>query len=163
MSKKSIKIDFEWSKEKAIEASKKFYDYDMRNSKKRYVGWLFVALTQFAIVGALKHDSYGLLYLSTFLVAYWYYGRWYLRKAMLEKFYEKQNFKDGVGHFVFDSAGLHSDEQVIGFDDIFSVVVLVDGVLVLLQNNTLFFSRDAFASYEDYSYFLDQMKQQGKV
>jgi hypothetical protein len=61
MSKK-IEIAFKWDKDSALQASKLYYDYDMKNSSKRYIGWFFVALVQFGIVGALKHDVFGLLY-----------------------------------------------------------------------------------------------------
>jgi len=160
---KNIEINFTWSKELAIEASKKFYDYDMRHSNKRYIGWLFVALIQFALVGAFKHDSYGMLYLSTFLGAYWYYGRWYLRKQMLKKFYDKQNIDAKEAHFTLKEDGLYQDNHAISYDEIFKVIKLEDGVLVQVQNNTLYFKRDSFSSYEDLVKFLDQMKEKGKL
>ena len=160
---KNIEINFVWSKELAIEASKKFYDYDMRHSNKRYLGWLFVGLTQFAIVGALKHDSYGLLYLSTLLVAYWYYGRWYLRKSMLGKFYDKQNIDAQKAHFRLKEDGLYQGTHIIPWDKIFKVIKLEDGVLVQIENNTLYFKRDSFHSYKEFVKFLEQMKEQEKL
>ena len=160
---KNIEISFRWTKELAIEASQKFYEYDMRHSNKRYLGWFFVGVTQFAIVGALKHDSYGLLYASTFLVAYWYYGRWYLRKSMLEKFYNKQDIDAKEAHFVLKEDGLYSEDLLIPWENIFRVIKLEDGILVQVQNNTLFFKRDAFKSYEDQQKFLEIMKTKGKI
>lgn len=159
---KEINIDFRWTKELAIEASKKFYQYDMRHSSKRYIGWFFVALVQFAIVGALKHDSYGLLYLSTFLVVYWYYGRWYLRKMMLEKFYAKQDIDEYQSSFILKEDGLHNGTTLIGWKDIYRVIQLEDGALVQLKGNTLYFKRDSFKSYEDIQTFYTVMKEQGK-
>ena len=160
---KEIKVHFTWSRELAIEASKKFYDYDMRHSHKRYLGWLFVALTQFAIVGALKHDSYGLLYLSTFLVAYWYYGRWYVRKLILEKFYDKQNLDNTEAEFTLKEDGLYSHGVLTPWDKVFRVIKFDDGVLLQIESNTLFFKRDSFASYEDMQSFLEMMKERGKL
>ena len=160
---KNIEITFTWSKDLAIEASKKFYDYDMRHSNKRYIGWLFVALIQFALVGAFKHDSYGMLYLSTFLGAYWYYGRWYLRKQMLKTFYDKQNIDAQKAHFTLKEDGLYQNNHAIPYDEIFKVIKLEDGVLVQVQNNTLYFKRDSFNSYEDLTRFLEQMKEREKL
>ena len=160
---KEIKIEFTWTKELAIEASKKFYAYDMSHSNKRYLGWFFVGLTQFAIVGALKHDSYGLLYLSTFLVGYWYYGRWYLRKAMLEKFYNKQEIQEKKTYFTLKEEGLYNEDTLIPWDDIFKTIKLDDGVLVQIHKSTLFFKREAFSSYEDMQSFLEIMKTEGKI
>jgi len=48
---KVVEINFNWSQELALKASKLYYDYDMKNSNKRYIGWFFVALVQFGIVG----------------------------------------------------------------------------------------------------------------
>ena len=160
---KNIEITFTWSKDLAIEASKKFYDYDMRHSNKRYIGWLFVALIQFALVGAFKHDSYGMLYLSTFLGAYWYYGRWYLRKQMLKKFYDKQNIDAQKAHFTLKEDGLYQNNHAIPYDEIFKVIKLEDGILVQVQNNTLYIKRDSFNSYEDLTRFLEQMKEREKL
>jgi hypothetical protein len=160
---KEIKIEFTWTKELAIEASQKFYEYDMRHSNKRYLGWFFVGLTQFAIVGALKHDSYGLLYLSTFLVGYWYYGRWYLRKSMLEKFYNKREIQAKKTYFKLKEDGLYNENTLIPWDEIFKIIKLDDGILVQIQNNTLFFKREFFSSYEDMQSFLATMKKQGKL
>ena len=160
---KEISIRFYWSKELAIEASKKYYDYDMHHSSKRYIGWFFVALVQFAIVGALKHNAYGLLYLSTFLVAYWYYGRWYLRKIMIEKFYDKQNIDQTQAEFTLKQEGLYNGDFCICWDDIFKVIKLEEGALVQLSNSTLFFKRDAFRSSKDMQSFFTIMKNNGKL
>jgi len=158
---KQINITLKWDKEKALNASKIFYDYDMRNSAKRYVGWFFVALTQFAIVGALKHDSYGLLFISTFLVGYWYYGRWYLRKAMLQKYYAK--IPQQTLHFTLQEDGLHSeDNTLIAWDNIFKAIKIEEGIIFHTTDTTLLFTRDAFASYEDMQHFLEIMKEKGK-
>jgi len=160
---KEIEIKFKWTKELAIEASKRYYDYDMRHSNKRYIGWFFVALIQFALVGAFKHDTYGLLYLTTFLVLYWYYGRWYLRKIMIEKFYDKQNIDATQAHFILKEDGLHSGEHLINWDQINRVIKVEEGVLLQIKGNTLFFKRDAFQSYEDLQSFYEMMKSKGKI
>jgi len=158
---KEIKITLEWSKEQALSASKAFYDYDMRHSNKRYMGWFFVGLTQFAIVGALKHDTYGLLFVSTFLVSYWYYGRWFLRNAILKKYYA--NIKEHTLHFTLKEDGLHNGESVIHWEEIFKVLKIEDDVLLHTQDSTLLFKRNSFNSYDDLQLFLDKMKEKGKI
>jgi hypothetical protein len=158
---KEIKITLEWSKEQALSASKAFYDYDMRHSNKRYMGWFFVGLTQFAIVGALKHDTYGLLFVSTFLVGYWYYGRWLLRNAMLKKYYA--NIKEQTLHFTLKEDGLYNADQLISWDEIFKVIRLEDDILLHTQDSTLLFRRNSFRSYDDLQLFVDTMKEKGKL
>jgi len=163
MSKKSVSIAYTWSKEIALKASKLYYDYDMKNSSKRYIGWFFVALTQFGIVGALKHNVYGLLYISTFLVIYWYYGRWFLRKRMMEKFYEKQGLDGQEVAFTLDAQGLHFHDQLVSWDNIEKVIKFDDGILIHTDNSTLFFENSFFKSSEDRMTFMELAKENGKV
>jgi hypothetical protein len=162
MSKK-IEIAFKWDKDSALQASKLYYDYDMKNSSKRYIGWFFVALVQFGIVGALKHDVFGLLYLSTFLILYWYYGRWYLRKRMLEKFYEKKITGTQAITFVVDEEGLHQEQHLISWDEVVKVIKFENGFLMQTNQNTLFFQNDFFKSSEDRVAFYALAQEKGKV
>jgi len=160
---KSIFIEFVWSKELALKASKLYYDYDMKNSSKRYIGWSFIALMQFGIVGALKHDVFGLLYLSTFLVLYWYYGRWYLRKRMIEKYYDNHG-KDGEHiEFRLSKEGLHFHDRVIGWEDIIKVVKFDDGILIQTTESTLFFQNSFFKSSDDRVAFMELAKENEKI
>jgi hypothetical protein len=160
---KPIEIKFTWSKDLAIKASKLYYDYDMKASSKRYIGWLFVAMMQFGVVGALKHDVFGLLFISTFLVLYWYYGRWYLRKGMIEKYYDKSNLDATEVKFLLKDDGLYYDEELIDWDNIEKVIKFDDGVLLQTTSNTLFFETSAFESYNEVQRFLKLMKNKGKV
>jgi len=160
---KPIEVSFTWNKELALKTSKLYYDYDMRHSNKRYVGWFFVALVQFGIVGALKHNSYGLLYLSTFLVAYWYYGRWFLRKRMLARYYDKNNAQNIEIHFDIDGNGLHGKEKNISWDEVLKVIELEEGVLVQAKENALFFANTAFRNVDDKIRFIKMAKEKGKL
>ena len=160
---KPIEVNFKWNKELALTTSKLYYDYDMRHSNKRYLGWFFVALVQFGIVGALKHDSYGLLYLSTFLVLYWYYGRWYLRKRMLLRFYDKNVPKNVDVHFSIDAEGLHGNNEVILWDDIIKIIQLEEGVLVQSTESALFFDKSAFKNAQERRRFIKMATEKGKI
>ncbi len=163
MSKKEVQIRYIWSKEIALKASKLYYDYDMKHSSKRYIGWFFVALTQFGIVGALKHNVFGLLYLSTFLVIYWYYGRWYLRKRMLEKFYDKNAQGDKEILFTLDYQGLHFQGQLVDWDHIEKILKFDDGLVIQTDDATLFFANDFFRSFDDKQLFLSIAQEKGKL
>ena len=160
---KPIEVNFKWNKELALTTSKLYYDYDMRHSNKRYLGWFFVALVQFGIVGALKHNSYGLLYLSTFLVLYWYYGRWYLRKRMLLRFYDKNVPKNVDVHFSIDAEGLHGNNEVILWDDIIKIIQLEEGVLVQSTESALFFDKSAFKNAQERRRFIKMATEKGKI
>ena len=160
---KQIEIDFIWNPELALKTSKLYYDYDMRHSYKRYIGWFFVGLVQFGIVGALKHESYGLLYASTFLVLYWYYGRWYLRKRMLLNFYKKKSPKNIHIHFIVNEDGLKGDDDMISWNDIHKIIKLDEGILIQTTQNTLFFDNSAFKSSDGRVNFLAIAKGKGKI
>ncbi len=160
---KLIEINFTWSKELALKASKLYYDYDMKASSKRYVGWLFIAMMQFGVVGALKHDSFGILFISTFLVLYWYYGRWYLRKGMIEKYYDKSGVDATDVKFLLKDEGLYHNDELISWDDIEKVIKFDDGILLQISSNTLFFETSSFKSYDEVKTFLKLMKNKGKV
>jgi len=160
---KNIEIKFTWSKELAIKASKLYYDYDMKASRKRYVGWFFIAMMQFGVVGALKHDSFGLLYISTFFVLYWYYIRWYVRKRMIVKYYNHSNVDDKEAVFILKDDGLYYDDTLIDWDHITEVIKFDDGILLQTIDSTFFFEREAFSSYEDVQSFISRMKKKGKI
>ena len=160
---KSIKINFTWSKELALSASKIYYDWDMKNSRKRYIGWIFIGLVQFGIVGALKHNSYGILTISTFLVAYWYYGRWYLRKNMISKYYDKQNLENTNIIFEVDNNGFKAINTLIDWNDIVKIIKVEDDILVQTITNTLYFQKKSFDSYDDIQELLSLAKEHNKL
>jgi len=160
---KPIELHFKWSSELALQTSKLYYDYDMRHSNKRYLGWFFVALVQFGIVGALKHNSYGLLYLSTFLVGYWYYGRWMLRKRVLLHFYKKKIPKSMEMHFRIDAQGLNADDASISWEDVNRIIPFDEGFLIQSNENVLFFKYASFDSKEAKARFIKLAKTKGKM
>ena len=160
---KEIEIHYTFTKDSVLQASKLYYDYDMKNSSKRYIGWFFVALVQFGIVGALKHDSFGLLYISTFLVAYWYYGRWYLRARMIQRYYDSKGIQSAQVKFVANDEGLYSDAKTILWDDVLRVIELQNGILIQTQEEALFFDNEAFNSSKQRSLFVKLAKEKGKI
>ncbi len=160
---KSIEVSFMWNKELALKTSKLYYDYDMRHSNKRYIGWFFVALVQFGIVGTLKHNSYGILFISTFLVIYWYYGRWYFRKLILQRFYKKNTPKNLEVNFTIDNEGIHTQEKVIEWDTILKVINLEEGVFIQNRDNAYYFENSAFISKKGKTALLAMAKEKEKV
>jgi uncharacterized membrane protein YobD (UPF0266 family) len=160
---KPIDICFTWNRDLAIKASKLFYDWDMKHSSKRYIGWLFIALTQFAIVGALKHHAFGLLFIATFLVLYWYYIRWYIRKGMIVKYYDKSGLDEKEVSFTLREDGLYYDNRLIGWSEIQSVVPFDEGIVLQTLNQTLFFEKRAFKNREEQERFLEVMREKEKL
>ena len=47
-----INIHYLWDKELALKSAYDIYEYELKNSNKKFIGWLFIALAQFGVVGA---------------------------------------------------------------------------------------------------------------
>ncbi len=145
----AIDIVYVWNKETFLKASKATYDYEMKHSPKRFLGWIFIAFTQFGVVGALKKDVYGLLIISTVLVIYWYAMRWPLRKIILLKSFEASSNKNHKFIMSADNAGIKVDETLIKWDAILEVVSLKNGFLLYHGVTFLFIPKDAFFDAEE--------------
>jgi len=158
MSKKII-LEYRWDKETFLQASKAIYDFQMKHSPKRFLGWFFIALTQFGVVGALKKDVYGLLIVSTLLVVYWYALRWPLRKVMLLRSFDTSEIKDHLFHIEIDETGVKIDEAMLLWSDIQELIVLCDGFLLYQGDAFLFFPKAAFHSQKDRETFISYVKE----
>ncbi|MCX6052671.1 MAG: YcxB family protein [Campylobacterales bacterium] len=145
----AIDIVYVWNKETFLKASKATYDYEMKHSPKRFLGWIFIAFTQFGVVGALKKDVYGLLIISTVLVIYWYAMRWPLRKIILLKSFEASSNKNHKFIMSADNAGIKVDETLIKWDAILEVLSLKNGFLLYHGVTFLFIPKDAFFDVEE--------------
>ena len=158
---KEIQLSFTFDKDFFLATTKKVYDYELKTSNKKYMGWLFIALLQFAIVGALKHNAYGLLYLSTAFLLYWYLLRWQLRKYMALKWFEKLPIKDKTVDVHIDSEGITSNlyDKKLLFSAIVHYEKLDDGVLLFHDGVASFFFSTSFRDVEDYNLFLEWLKE----
>ena len=137
-------IEYIYDSEHVVDSNKEFFDYEMRHTKNRYIGWFFVALTQFAIVAALKYHSFSLLIFSTFALVYWYYLRWQIKKFFLIRGFKDSPLKDTTICVSFDKKALHVNESEISLESINKVKETEVGFLVYLVNSSLFFSKSSF-------------------
>ena len=160
---KSIQITLDWNEEEALKASKLFYDYDMRHSLKRYIGWFFIALMQFGIVAALKYNAYGLLVISSFLVLYWYYGRWYLRSRLIRKYYRKKGLQNSTLHIRCDKEGIFIENIPIRWEDIYAVIDTKSALLLNTQKEPLYIPYSAFDDMDDLQECLKLLRAKGKL
>ena len=156
---KPIEISYVWSKELFVEASRATYEFELRHSPKRFLGWFFIALTQFGVVGALKKDAYGLLLISTILVIYWYALRWPIRKMLIAKTYEAQTEKNH--HFSMQARedGIEVDGTLLVWEDIKEGVSLEGGFLLFYAQKFLYIPKDAFESRDEKDRFSHLVKE----
>ncbi len=157
-----IKISYNWDKETFINASKAAYDFEMKNSPKRFLGWFFIAMTQFGVVAAMKKGAVGLLLISTVLVVYWYFFRWAIRKRILLKSFKNSDSKNKKFDITADSEGLHLNKTLIKWNTVDQIVSLKEGFLIYANDTFLFFPSKAFRSIEEKNDFAKLAKNSSK-
>ncbi len=155
---KNIEISYTWDKETYLKASKLAYDYELKKSNRKYIGWFFIALTQFGVVAAMKKGSIGLLLISTVLVVYWYYFRWSLRKKVIEKTFDKLSNANEKYIVDINSENLSINKKDIAWSEITEVLALKDGIFIYLNQDSIFIPNSSFQSFEDRNEFLTILK-----
>ena len=149
----SINFNYKWDKPTYMQAAKVAYNYEFKNSKKRYIGFFFIALTQFGVVAILKKGAPGLLFVSSFLVLYWYLLRWKLREASIKKSFDKSPTANMQYSVDANNYGININSQIIQWQDILKVVSLSEGALIYTKDNFFFFPANAFKNLEDKNSF----------
>ncbi len=148
-----INFSYKWDKPTYLKAAKIAYDYEFKNSKKRYIGFFFIALTQFGVVALLKKGAPGLLFISTFLVAYWYLFRWKIRELTIKKAFNKLPNANMQYNVSADDNAITINSKKINWSEVLSVVSLNEGILVYTKENFFFFPANAFKNIEDKNSF----------
>ena len=127
-----------------LSGAKLAYDYELRNSRKRYFGFLIIGLVQFGVVMALKKGAIGLLLISSILLIYWYLLRWPLRKLLLLNVFNKLPLKDEVIAIEFNNEGININKNSILWSDIQRVLLENEGFLLYYHNNYIFIPKKSF-------------------
>ena len=145
----SLHASFIWSQALAIRSSELFYNYEFRHSYRRYVGWIFIAMAQFGMVGALKHDSYGMLFVSSFLLLYWYGIRWQLRKLLAKHQFQASPLADQTVDVTFSDRGLIRGQLLTPWKEIAHVIQNELGFLFFMASKSTFVPKEAFGSTDE--------------
>ncbi len=161
MSKTSFNIKLPWSEVLFLEGAKLAYDYDMRYSWRRYMGWFFIALTQFGVVGALRKGAIGLLLISTLLVIYWYALRWPMRKKMLKRFFRSQE-KEQTITLTLSKSGICTDNECIPWDRFDRTIISIKGILLDMGAGSYLYLPRSILNEQSYEHLRDTLKQKVK-
>ena len=156
---KNIAINYTWTKELFLEASQATYEFELKHSSRRFLGWFFIAMTQFGVVLALKQHLYGLLLISTLLVIYWYTFRWPLRRYMINKSFESSPNKEHTFKMDATQEGLIVDETLLDWKTIREAVSLEKGFLLFHSSTSLYIPKSAFSSSEEKDKFSHLLKE----
>ncbi len=160
---KEIKISFIWNKDNFLKAFESAYSYEFKNSVRRYIGWLFIAMAQFGVVFALKGGKIALLMLSTILIIYWYYIKKILIKRKALKEFENSTLKNKKINLIFDEDGIKQNEKLIKWRDVKGIVEINDGFLLYINSTIYYIPFNAFTKIEDKSELKKLLKEKGKL
>lgn len=151
---KSIKINYIWDKDLAIESSYDIYQYELKNSNRRFIGWFLIGLTQFGIVGALKHNAYGILFISTIALFYWYILRWPIRKFLIQRSFKNSNFlNETISLEITNNAILSNNKVQVSLDSISKTLILTNGIVLYHNLGTIYIPNKAFKTIKDKNLF----------
>jgi hypothetical protein len=150
---KPINIKFKWDKDTLLNSFEAIYLDEYKNSPKRLMGWIFIAMAQFGVVAALKKSSFGLLIFSTIMLVYWYYGKKYIAKKRAVKAFENDPLKDKDISIKADKEGKSLENQFWRWEDIESVADVENGFLLIKEPKHYFIPSKGFKSFEDKSRF----------
>ncbi len=153
-----LDISYKWDKQTYLQGSKSLYEDLLRNSPKRFIGWFFIILSQFGLVAFFKKGAFGLLFISTFFLLYWYLLRWPLRKAILLNAFKKSPLKDKIIKIQIDNNNIIINDNKIQWSEIQRVLLEDSGFLLYYEDKFIFIPESAFDS-EDEKIFLQFLKE----
>jgi len=150
---KPVVIRFVWDKDTLLKSFNAIYEDEYKNSPRRLVGWLLIALSQYGVVAALKKNAFAILIFSTVMLIYWYYGKKYIAKKRAIKNFEKDPLKDKEIVIKASENGLEIDGKLWKWDEIDTIETLETGFLVIIGSKHYFIPSKGFKSFEDISRF----------
>jgi len=160
---KQIKISYKWDRDNLEKSFEKSYTYHYKNSMRRYIGWLFVAMAQFGVVFALKGNHVGLLLFSTILIVYWYLIKKWLVKKRVMKDFENSEHKDKVIEMYVDESGIVQNGELIPWENINGIVATDDAFMLYQKGKEYYIPSNSFEDFEQKSRFKAIAKERGKL
>ncbi len=136
-------MKFKWDEERFLEGAKAYYDYSLKHSKKRLIGWIFIAILQFGIVMLLKQGTYGMFLLGSILTIYWYFLRWPIRKALLKIAFKKSPLANKDIEIEVNDKVLINNQKI----DLIDLIKLENGYLLIFEKG--FFYLPLTDSYKE--------------
>jgi len=131
-------LKIKWDEDIFLEGAKAYYDYSLKHSKKRVLGWIFIALLQFGIVMLLKQGTYGMVLLGSILTLYWYFLRWPIRRLLLKMAFKKSPLANKEMNIDINKNGLLIDNQELPFEKIKDFIKGNKGYLLLIDKGFIY-------------------------
>ena len=151
---KEIVIRYKWDKDLALKSFNSIYKYEYTHSSKRYIGWFFIALSQFGVVATLKKGDITLLLFSSIVIIYWYWLKKIVARKVFLKSFEKDPLKDKEIIIVATKNGLEIDNQFFSWEKFLQIEDVDNNLLLISKNGKHYFIPfNAFKSLEEKSEF----------
>ena len=163
---KPIEVSYIWNKKNVEKLFKASYKYQFEHSRRRYIGWFFIALLQYGIVVALKKEVFVILFFSTIVLFYWYYGKKWIAQKRAKKSFEASEFKDKEIKLTVNEDGfelLTPIKEHWSWKEIDEVVSLGDDIMLYKYPNFHYIPSSGFTSLEEKSRFKSMAKKYGKL
>jgi len=151
-----ININYIWDESTALKSAEDIYLYELKHSRKRFMGWFFIALVQFGVVGVFKHNSYGILMVGTIGAVYWYGFRWQLRKYFIKKTFIKSPLANKqISLEASDTEILNHTQTQIIYKDIKKLIKLDDAIIIYHKFGTIYLPNSAFSDAKNKQKFIN--------
>lgn len=150
-------VEYKWTKERYLEASKANYDLKMKSLKLKLLGYFGII---FIIVGAYLSYAKGVhttLVVSSILVIYWYVLRWPLYRFQLSLNFKRHASKDKTVSWSLDLESFSITSENGGGSYKWSAVTDISesnrGFLVRQYPVFYWLPKDCFESENDINWF----------
>ena len=163
---KAISIQYQWNQENLNRLFEASYAYQFNHSKRRFIGWFFIALLQYGVVVAFKKEAFAILLFASIILFYWYYGKKWIAKKRAIKSFEESEFKDKEIKLTVDEEGFEliaPKKEHWNWDEIDEVVSLGDDIMIYKHPNFHYIPSSGFKSLEEKSQFKSIAKKHGRL
>lgn len=158
---KNITLSFYWSKKVYMQAGEFAYNYKMKHTSKKYMGYLFIALLQFGVVGALLKDTLAILIFSTVMLIYWYYLKIRIETFYLSKRFDSEKDANKLLKISIKDDEIDINERKVLWSEIPLIIAGEKGYLLDHISGYIFFPNKAFERDEDKTDFINIAKNSG--
>jgi hypothetical protein len=158
-----VEISYVWDRENLEKSFEKAYTHYYKNSARRYIGWLFIAMAQFGVVAALKNGSVALLLFSTLLIFYWYVvKKWLLKRRTIQTF-KNSPLRDKKIALTVTEEGIMQDGMLISWEEVDGIESLDGDIVIYSGGKNFYIPRSGFRSVEDLNRFKKMAEEKGKL
>ncbi len=154
----TLHVKFNFDLDRYLKSSEIVYNHELKHSPKRFLGWFFIALSQFGVVITLRNGTIGLLSISTILVIYWYGFRWKIREFFIKKSFKNHPYANKTIDISLENHNLYINKHQIEEKYIDGIVSLDEGIILYINKNGLFIPSSAFQSTEEKNSFIKKIK-----